>query len=319
MKLKLNDFDQGLKINLVTGGAGFLGSHLIDSLMESGEKVICIDNFFNGNLDNIQKWTEHKNFECINMDVCNQFSSKVDRIWHLASIASPDLYLRNPIETLNISFVGSYNMLELARKFKAKILLTSSSEIYGESNFNILNEEYLGNINCFSERASYAEAKRISETLFFNYKNIYGVDIRIARIFNTYGPRLSFRDGRVISKFIYQIINDMPVQINGDGNQTRSFCYVDDMIKGLRMLMESEYSKPINLGSKEEISIKDLAYFIGKKIGKNIKFQYCSSLNGDTIRRKPQIDKAYNKLGWLPSITLDKGLELLINDIVKNK
>ena len=301
--------------NLVTGGAGFIGSHLIDSLMKSGNKVICIDNLINGSLQNIQQWENHKNFEFIKQDVCDNFSFEIDNIWHLASIASPKSYLKSPLETINTCFRGTLNALELAKKHNARILLASSSEIYGDSKSNILEEEYFGSVNCFSKRACYSEGKRISETLLFNYKNLYNLDIRIARIFNTYGPRLSLKDGRVITSFINSILNNQPLIIYGDGNQTRSFCYINDMVNGLIKLMESDYDKPINLGSNYEIKINDLANLISNKINKSIKVEYRKKIDGDPKRRKPCLKKAYDNLAWKSVISLDKGLDLLINNI----
>jgi len=301
------------RVNLVTGGAGFLGSHLIDSLMNSGEKVICIDNFSNGNINNLKNWLDNKNFTYEKFDVCNEYKANIDRIWHLASLASPKKYLRNPISTINSSFLGSYNLLELARKSGARILFSSSSEIYGDSSISPIHEDNYGNVNCFSERACYSEGKRISETLFFQYKHKYKVDVRIARIFNTYGPRLSSDDGRVIPNFINQIIKGKPIRIYGSGIQTRSFCYVSDMVIALKSLMESDYKKPINLGSDKEISINELAKLISNKLDKPLKIEKHRKLNGDPMHRRPCIEKAKKELKWEPKVTLLEGLDILIN------
>ena len=306
-------------INLVTGGAGFIGSHLIDSLIKSGNKVICIDNLRNGSLDNIKQWEDHDDFKFIKHDVRDFFSCEIDNIWHLASIASPKSYLKSPLETINTCFMGTVNALELARKYNAKILLASSSEIYGDSKFNILKEEDVGSVNCFSQRASYSEGKRISETLLFNYKNLFNLDIRVARIFNTYGPRLSLRDGRVITSFINSTLNKEPLTIYGDGNQTRSFCYINDMVEGLIKLMDSSYDKPLNLGSNHEIKINDLANLITSKIYSSPSVEYHKQIDGDPISRKPCLKKSKMILGWEPLITLDEGLDLLINNILRNK
>ena len=305
-----------VRVNLVTGGAGFIGSHIIDSLMLSGEIVVCLDNLSNGNLSNIKKWLNNENFIYEKFDICNEYNKNVDRIWHFAGLASPKKYLQDPVLTIKECFLGTYNMLELARKCNARILLSSSSEIYGDNTSEMINEKNNGNVNCFSERACYAEGKRISETLFFNYKNSYEVDIRIARIFNTYGPRLSVEDGRVIPYFIHQIFNNKPIKIYGDGNQTRCFCYITDMVNALRALMNSLYDEPINLGSDREISINDLALLISKKLDKPLKSYSFEKLEGDPIYRKPSIQKAFKELNWKPSISLQNGLDILISEIV---
>ncbi len=305
-----------LRVNLVSGGAGFIGSHLIDSLMLSGEKVICLDNFSNGTLKNISKWLGNENFHYEDFDICNKYYKNVDRIWHLASLASPKQYLLDPISTTKSCFIGSYNMLELARKCNARILLTSSSEIYGDCDSSLIYEENSGNVNCFSKRACYSEGKRISETLFFNYKDFHNVDIRIARIFNTYGPRLLPNDGRVIPNFLNQIFNDKPLEIYGDGSQTRCFCYVTDMVKALISLMDSDYYYPINIGSDREISIRELAFLISKKLEKPFNTIISKKLLGDPMHRKPSIQKAINYLKWKPEVTLEEGLDILITKIL---
>ena len=240
--------DKNSITHLVTGGAGFLGSHLIDELMKSdNENVICLDDFSTGNKNNLSKWLNHPNFELIEHDITKPIKFKVNKIWHLACPASPFYYQNNPIKTAKINFLGTLNMLELAKSEKAKILFTSSSEIYGNPEVHPQKESYRGSVNSTGIRSCYVEGKRISETLCSDYQRKHNVDLRIARIFNTYGPRMKPDDGRVISNFIVQAFKKKPLTIFGDGNQTRSFCYVDDLIKGIILLMNSNFSSPINI------------------------------------------------------------------------
>ena len=299
--------------NLVTGGAGFLGSHLIDRLMFNNESVICIDNFFTGRKLNIYKWINNPNFQLIEHDVIEPIDlPNIDRIWHLACPASPIHYQINPIKTCRTSFLGTYNMLELSKKTKAKILLASTSEIYGDPEINPQPETYNGSVNTTGLRSCYDEGKRIAETLFSDYKRIHNLDIRIIRIFNTYGPRMRPDDGRVISNFIVKALNNKPLSINGDGSQTRSFCYVDDLVNGMIKLMENNFSKPINIGNPNELTIIDLAQNIKNMINPNLKFIFKSLPQDDPTQRRPDIKLAYEKLNWEPKISLDEGLKLTI-------
>ena len=256
--------------NLVTGGAGFLGSHLIDKLLNNNEDVICVDNFFTGSKSNISHHFNNRNFELIRHDVTQPIFLEVDRIWHLACPASPKYYQHNPIKTSKTSFMGTYNMLGLAKRVNARLLMASTSEIYGDPEIHPQPESYNGSVNTTGVR-SYCqdEGKRIAETLCNDScKRVHNIEIRIPRIFNTYGPRMQPDDGRVISNFIMQSLKGSPLTIYGDGSQTRSFCYVDDLIKGLIRLMDSNYDKPINIGNPEEYSIKEIAYLINKTINK---------------------------------------------------
>ncbi len=249
--------------NLVSGGAGFLGSHLIDKLMQKGEKVICLDNYFTGDKSNIAKWLNHPNFEIIRHDVTEPIQLEVDKIWHLACPASPIHYQSNPIKTSKTIFLGTYNMLGLARRVGADFLLASTSEVYGDPEINPQTEEYKGSVNTVGIRSCYDEGKRIAETLCADYKRMHNINTKIMRIFNTYGPRMRCDDGRVVSNFIFQALQEKPLTIYGKGNQTRSFCFVDDLIKGMIKLMDSEIYTPVNIGNPEELTILEL---IGEKI-----------------------------------------------------
>ena len=298
--------------NLVTGGSGFLGSYLIDRLMNAGEKVICLDNFFTGREKNISKWINHPDFELIHHDVTIPISLEVDRIWHLACPASPINYQKNPIKTSKTSFLGTYNMLGLARRVKARFLMASTSEIYGDPEVHPQPESYTGSVNPIGIRSCYDEGKRIAESLCFDYMRMHNCDIRVARIFNTYGPRMLVDDGRVISNFIVQALNKKPITIYGDGTQTRSFCFVDDLIEGLIRLMNSEYKKPVNLGNPEEYQIFEIAQLISKKTNVELKFINQPLPKDDPTKRKPLIDVAKKELNWNPKISLDLGLNKTI-------
>ncbi len=298
--------------NLVTGGAGFLGSHLVDKLMENGEEVICLDNLYTGSKSNIEKWFNNTNFEFLRHDVVNPLFVEVDRIWHLACPASPQFYQSNPIKTVKTSFLGSLNMLGLAKRIDASILLASTSEIYGDPEIHPQPETYRGCVNTVGERSCYDEGKRISETLFNDYQRMHNVDIKIARIFNTYGPRMSPSDGRVVSNFVFQALNSQPLTLYGDGTQTRSFCYVDDLISGLVSLMNSDFKGPVNLGNPEEFSIIDFAKLVRNKIDKNLKFVFKELPSDDPLQRKPVISLAERKINWKPKIGIDEGLNRTI-------
>ncbi len=298
--------------NLVTGGAGFLGSHLVDQLMEAGEEVICLDNYFTGQEVNIAKWIGHSHFQLIKHDVIDPIKLEVDKIWHLACPASPLQYQKNPIKTAKTSFLGTYNMLGLARRTNARLLLASSSEVYGDPGIHPQPEDYHGSVNTTGIRACYDEGKRIAETLCFDYKRVHKCEVRIARIFNTYGPRMLPNDGRVISNFIVQALHQKPLTIYGDGSQTRSFCYVDDLIQGLIKLMNSCHSGPINLGNPKEITISQLAEIVREQINPSLQIKLMSLPQDDPLKRQPKIELALKKLQWEPTIDLIEGLRSTI-------
>ena len=300
------------KVNLITGGSGFLGSHLSKKLIENGEEVLCLDNFFTGTKKNINELTKNPNFELIRHDVTEPINVEVDKIWHLACPASPVHYQYNPIKTTKTSFMGTYNMLGLAKRVGAKILLASTSEVYGDPEVSPQVESYKGSVNTTGIRSCYDEGKRIAETLCSDYHRIHGVDVRIMRIFNTYGPNMRSDDGRVISNFIVQALKSDSLTIYGDGSQTRSFCYVDDMIDGFIKLMDSDYQKPVNLGNPKEFSILEIANLISSKINKKLKFDFQALPEDDPLQRKPIIEVARRKLNWGPSVELEDGLEKTI-------
>ena len=294
--------------NLITGGAGFLGSHLADKLMEKGEEVICLDNYFTGSKSNISKWINHPKFELVRHDITLPIELQVDKIWHLACPASPVHYQYNPIKTAKCSFLGTYNMLGLAKKIKAKLLFASTSEVYGDPEIHPQSEDYKGSVNTTGERSCYDEGKRIAETLCYDYQRIHNVDVRIMRIFNTYGPRMRPDDGRVVSNFIVQALKNKPLTIYGDGSQTRSFCYQSDLIEGMMKLMECNYRKPVNIGNPEEFTILNLAEIVKEKINPKLDFIYKTLPSDDPLQRKPDISLAINELGWRPKIKLEEGL-----------
>ncbi len=298
--------------NLVTGGAGFLGSHLIDKLLSAGEEVVSLDNYFTGNKYNLEKWFNNNKLEIIRHDITQPILLEADRIWHLACPASPIHYQNNPIKTAKTSFLGTYNMLGLAKRLKARFLLASTSEIYGNPLVHPQSEDYYGNVNTIGPRSCYDEGKRIAETLCFDYKRMHNTDIRVVRIFNTYGPRMLPNDGRVVSNFIVSAILGHPLTIYGDGSQTRSFCYVDDLINGMILLMNSDYDMPVNLGNPDEFTVKDLAKILINKVNPNVKLIYKNLPQDDPLRRKPDIKVAKNVLNWEPSISISKGLDKTI-------
>ena len=297
----------------MTGGAGFIGSHLIDKLMKKGEIVICLDNFFTGRKLNVSQWINHENFKLLDHDVIYPLEEKVDKIWHLACPASPVHYQADPIKTAKTNFLGALNMLDLANKNNAKILLASTSEIYGDPEVHPQSESYRGSVNIIGPRSCYDEGKRISETLFFDYKRKYKTPIRVIRIFNTYGPRMMENDGRVVSNFIVQALKNKSLTIYGDGSQTRSFCYVDDLVNGIEKVMKSDYTFPVNLGNPQEFTILKFANLIKNKINPNINIDFKALPEDDPLRRKPNIDIAKEKIGWQPFINLSEGLEKTIN------
>lgn len=300
--------------HLVTGGAGFIGSHLIDRLMIAGEEVICLDNTFTGRKANFSQWLDHPGFEFIRHDVTEPIRLEVDRIWHLACPASPLHYQHNPIYTAKTSFLGTYNMLGLARRIGATLLLASTSEVYGDPQVHPQPETYVGSVNPIGIRSCYDEGKRIAETLCFDYQRMHGVKIRVARIFNTYGPRMLFNDGRVVSNFIIQALRGQPLSLYGEGLQSRSFCYVDDLVEGLMRLMASDQPGPINLGNPEEFTIRALAEKVRDRINPSLELQFFPLPEDDPLQRQPVISKARDLLGWSPTIPLDLGLGRTIED-----
>tara|TARA_X000000950_G_scaffold288513_1_gene405673 strand:- start:5378 stop:6325 length:948 start_codon:yes stop_codon:yes gene_type:complete len=298
--------------HLVTGGAGFLGSHLIDRLIEKGDKVICLDNFYTGSDANIKHWFSNSNFELLSHNVIETLELSVDKIWHLACPASPLHYQRDPIETVRTNFLGTYNMLELARKNKSKILFASTSEIYGDPEVHPQPETYKGCVNPIGIRSCYDEGKRIGETLCFDYHRKHKLEIRVMRIFNTYGPRMLPNDGRVVSNFIVQALKGNDLTIYGDGSQTRSFCYVDDLIDGMTSLMNSDSIGPINIGNDKEFTVLELAQKVIKKIDQKLKIVFKDLPEDDPLQRKPVLSKALDELKWQPTINLDEGLDKTI-------
>jgi UDP-glucuronate decarboxylase len=293
---------------LVTGGAGFIGSHLLDRLMKEQHDVICLDNFYTGTKSNINKWYGNPNFELIRHDITEPIRLEVDQIYHLACPASPVHYQYNPIKTNKVSYLGTSNMLGLAKRVKARFLMASTSEVYGDPDAHPQPEEYHGNVNPIGIRSCYDEGKRISETLSFDYHRQHNVEIRVARIFNTYGPRMLENDGRVVSNFIAQSLKGKPLTVYGDGSQTRSFCYVTDQVDGLIKLMNGDHMGPINIGNPEEYTILQLAENIRDRInpGQEIIFQPLPQ--DDPKQRKPDITKAKTLLNWQPTISLETGL-----------
>ena len=299
-------------INLVTGGAGFLGSYLIEKLLEKEEKVICIDNLSTGKIDNISHLFKNDLFEFINHDVINPIEIDCDRVWHLACPASPIKYQKNPINTTKTSFLGTCNMLGLALRNKARLFFAGTSEVYGDPDISPQKENYKGSVNPIGTRSCYDEGKRVAESLCFDYFRTHNVEIRIARIFNTYGPKMSKDDGRVVSNFINQSLLNESITIYGDGNQTRSFCYVDDLINGFIKVMESNVTGPINLGNPNEITIYELANKIKSKIDNKLNIVHKPLPQDDPKQRNPDITKAKEILNWDPKFDLDSGLDLTI-------
>jgi len=304
-----------MKRILVTGGAGFIGSHLCEKLLKDGNEVICVDNFFTGSKKNIVHLLNNPYFEVIRHDITFPLYVEVDEVYHLACPASPIHYQFDPVQTVKTSVLGSINMLGLAKRLKIKILLASTSEVYGNPTVHPQPETYWGNVNPIGPRACYDEGKRCAETLFFDYHRQHKVKIKIARIFNTYGPRMSPNDGRVISNFIVQALKNEDITVYGDGTQTRSFCYIDDLIEGLVKLMNTEdnITGPINLGNPEEISILELAYKIKDLTGSSSRIIFKPLPEDDPVKRQPDITLARKILGWEPKISLEEGLKKTIN------
>lgn len=299
---------------LVTGGAGFLGSHLCERLLHEGAEVICLDNFFTGSKDNIVHLLSHPYFELLRHDVCVPLQVEVDEIYNLACPASPIHYQFDPVQTTKTSVHGAINLLTLAQTLKIKILQASTSEVYGDPEIHPQHEGYWGNVNPIGLRSCYDESKRCAETLFFDYHRQYGLPIKVARIFNTYGPRMHPQDGRVVSNFIVQALRGDPITIYGEGNQTRSFCYVDDLIEGLILLMATDpsFTGPVNIGNPVEFQIIELARLVLEMTGSKSELIFKPLPQDDPKQRKPDITLAQNTLGWAPKIQLEQGLSRTI-------
>jgi UDP-glucuronate decarboxylase len=295
---------------LVTGGAGFLGSHLCERLLKEKHHVICLDNFFTGTKENVQKFSGQPQFELIEHDVCVPLKIQVDEIYNLACPASPIHYQHDPVKTIRTNVQGALNMLSLAHELGAKIFQASTSEVYGDPTEHPQKETYWGNVNPIGFRSCYDEGKRCAETLFFDYFRQHGLPIKVGRIFNTYGPRMHPNDGRVVSNFIVQALKNEPITIYGDGTQTRSFCYVDDLIEGIVRLMaiDKAVTGPINLGNPHEFSMLELAKQILKLTGSSSKILHKPLPSDDPKQRKPDISRAKEVLGWQPKIQLEEGL-----------
>ncbi|MEL6363166.1 MAG: UDP-glucuronic acid decarboxylase family protein [Pseudomonadota bacterium] len=295
---------------LVTGGAGFIGSHLIDRLLGAGNEVLCVDNLFTGTKRNLEHLHNHPRFEFLRHDVTMPLYVEVDEIFNLACPASPVHYQHDPVQTTKTSVHGAINILGLAKRLKARVLQASTSEVYGDPAVHPQPEEYWGNVNPIGTRSCYDEGKRCAETLFFDYHRQHGMEIKVARIFNTYGPRMHHADGRVVSNFIVQALKDDPITIYGEGTQTRSFCYVDDLVEGLLRLMNSdaEITGPINLGNPGEFTMLELAHQIIAITGSRSELVFHELPTDDPRQRRPDISKAHSTLGWEPSVNLHDGL-----------
>jgi len=300
--------DHRRKKILVTGGAGFVGSHLVDKLMMEGHEVTVLDNFFTGQKKNIAHWLHHPNFSLVVHDVTEPIQLEIDEIYHLACPASPPHYQFNPVKTIKTSTMGTLNMLGLAKRVGAKMLLTSTSEIYGDPQVHPQYEGYWGNVNTVGPRSCYDEGKRVAETMMYSYKNQNKVDIRVARIFNTFGPRMHPNDGRVVSNFIIQALQNKPLTIYGKGEQTRSFQYVSDLVDGLHALMNGDYDGPVNLGNPDEYSVKEFAEYIKRLTVSNSEIKMLEKTQDDPSKRRPDIRLAEEKLGWKPVVTVEDGL-----------
>jgi len=299
-----------MKTAIVTGGAGFIGSHLVEALLARGHTVLCLDNFFTGSKKNILPFVDNPNFELIRHDVVVPILLEADVVYHLACPASPVHYQNNPIKTLKTSVLGTLNMLGLAKRTKGRILLASTSEVYGDPEVHPQPETYYGNVNSVGPRACYDEGKRAAETLMLGYRVYNNVNVTIARIFNTYGPKMLPNDGRVVSNFICQVLRGEPLTVYGDGTQTRSFCYISDMVEGLIRLMESSEPGPINLGNPHEVTVEELAKMVMNMIpGTGSKIVYEPLPKDDPTRRRPDISLAKRALGWEPTVPLERGLE----------
>ncbi|GAX77457.1 hypothetical protein CEUSTIGMA_g4901.t1 [Chlamydomonas eustigma] len=302
---------------LVTGGAGFVGSHLCDFLVARGDYVICMDNFFTGSKENIAHLIGKPNFELIRHDVIEPIFLEVDQIFHLACPASPVHYKWDPIKTAKTSFLGTLNMLGLAKRCRARFLISSTSEVYGDPLQHPQTEAYWGNVNPIGERSCYDEGKRIAETLTMDYYREHGTEVRIIRIFNTYGPRMALDDGRVVSNFVAQALTGKPLTVYGEGTQTRSFQYVSDLINGMITVMESNQIGPFNIGNPGEFTMIELANMVKEVVNPNAEIVFQENTSDDPGRRKPDITKAKTLLGWEPKVPLRDGLKLMVEDFSK--
>lgn len=302
-----------MKRILVTGGAGFLGSHLCDRLIADGSDVICVDNLFTGSKDNIRHLLSNPHFEFIRHDITQPLYVEADQIYNLACPASPPHYQYNPIKTAKTSVLGAMNMLGLAKRLNARILQASTSEVYGDPEVHPQPETYRGCVNPIGIRSCYDEGKRMAETMFFDYHRCNHVDIRVVRIFNTYGPRMNPQDGRVVSNFIVQALKGEDITVYGDGTQTRSFCFVDDLVDGIyRMMNVEDFTGPVNLGNPGEFTMLELAEMVIRLTGTASKIVYCPLPSDDPTQRRPVISLAKEKLGWVPEVELEEGLRRTI-------
>lgn len=301
--------------SLVAGGAGFLGSHLVERLLDEGQEVIVVDDFSTGSEDNLNSLPSNQRLKIIKHDITQALDIKADEIWNLACPASPVAYQKDPIQTMKTSFLGSLNLLDLANRYNARILFASTSEVYGDPVVNPQSEEYWGNVNPIGLRSCYDEGKRSAESLFFDYQRKHAVDMRICRIFNTYGPRMQADDGRVVSNFITQAISGQPLTVYGLGNQSRSFCYVDDLIDGILKLMRSgeKNISPVNLGNSNEITMLELANLIIASTGSTSTISFEPLPSDDPQKRRPDLSKANRLLNWSPTVDLVEGLQRTIN------
>lgn len=305
-------------VNLVTGGAGFLGSHLCEALLARGEEVLCLDNLFTGRKENIAHLLGNANFELIRHDVTESILLEADRIFNLACPASPVHYQHNPVKTIKTNVMGALNMLGLAKRVNARILQASTSEIYGDPAVHPQEESYWGNVNPIGPRSCYDEGKRVAETLFFDYHHQNQVDIRVIRIFNTYGPRMQIDDGRVVSNFVVQALRGEPITLYGDGSQTRSFCYYEDLIRGMMAMMDKDdFTGPVNLGNPDEFTIRQLAETVIRLTGAKSDLVFRDLPENDPTRRKPNIELAREKLQWEPRVKLEEGLKPTIEYFAK--
>jgi UDP-glucuronate decarboxylase len=304
-----------MKRILVTGGAGFIGSHLCERLLAQGHEVICADNFYTGTRQNIVPLLNHPNFEVLRHDVCFPLYVEVDQIFNLACPASPIHYQNDPVQTVKTSVHGAINMLGLAKRLKARIFQASTSEVYGDPGVHPQREDYWGNVNPIGPRSCYDEGKRCAETLFFDYHRQHRLDIRVARIFNTYGPRMHPNDGRVVSNFIVQALRGEPITLYGDGSQTRSFCYVDDLVRAIDLFMKTDdgHPGPMNLGNPVEVSVGQLAETIVRMTGSKSRIVNLPLPENDPVRRRPDISAAQQRLGWEPITDLERGLAQTID------
>ncbi|WP_218079472.1 UDP-glucuronic acid decarboxylase family protein [Anthocerotibacter panamensis] len=302
---------------LVTGGAGFIGSHLVDRLMIEGHEVLVADNFYTGNKENLLSWLNHPRFELLRHDITQPLFVEVDQVYHLACPASPVHYQYNPVKTIKTNVLGTMNMLGLAKRVKARFLLASTSEVYGDPEIHPQTEDYRGSVNPIGIRSCYDEGKRVAETLSFDYHRQNNVDIRVARIFNTYGPRMIFNDGRVVSNFVVQALQGQPLTVYGEGRQTRSFCYVNELVDGLIRLMNGSFIGPVNLGNPGEFTILELAHLVLELTGSSSEITYRTLPKDDPRQRQPDITRAREILGWEPKISLREGLALMIDEFAQ--